>query len=262
MAPTPDRDPAPAVTRAIGILTLLERVDGPATLTEIAKGLGIAKSSASNLCATLESGGLIERVTQGYRLGRRLAELGAAYAMQFNQVREFFDVCDASETLRAETVQITTIDGTDSLYLGRHEGRRQRRIGTPIGSRIPLALSATGNALLMALPDDEVERLWRAAPPERLTPRSVVDLEGTLAKIRAARERGWALDAGESTQGITGVAVPLEGWTPSDPALAIGAAIPEDVADDAHVERVALALLEAAVALTNPLSIAPTSGDA
>lgn len=252
-------DPAPAVTRAVGILAALEGADGPLTLTEIANVLGIAKSSASNLCATLEAGGLVERVPAGYRLGRRLAELGGAYAMQFNQVREFFDVCARSDVLRGEVVQITTMDGTDALYLGRHEGRQQRRVGTPIGSRLPLVLSATGNALLMPLPDAEIERIWRAAPPSALTVSSTVDLSGLLAKIAAARQRGWALDRGESFQGIIGVAVPLEGWTPSDPALAIGAAVPAEAADDARIERIGHALQEAAVALTNPLSRRPVA---
>lgn len=250
-----ERDPAPAVTRAFAILSLLESAEGPLTLSEIAKGLGIAKSSASNLCVTLEAGGVIERVPQGYRLGRRLAELGAAYALQFNQVREFFEVCAASEVLSGEVVQITTRDGTDALYLGRHEGRREGRIGTPIGSRLPLVLSATGNALLMPLPDEEIEEIWRTAPPKSLTRRGPQTLRGVLAKVRDARERGWAIDPGDSFEGVIGVAVPLEGWTPSDPPLAIGVALPSDAADDAHVERVGNALLAAARALTNPLAI-------
>lgn len=259
-----DKDPAPAVTRGIGILGLLESSERPLTLTEIAHGLGIAKSSTSNLCSTLEAGGLVERVPLGYRLGRRLAELGAAYAMQFNQVREFFEVCAAHPVLRGEVVQIVTMDGTDALYLGRHEGRRQGRIGTPIGSRLPLALSATGNALLMHLADEDVERIWHAAPPAALTASSTVDLEGLLAKIRSARERGWAIDPGESFEGITGVAVPLEGWTPSDPALAIGVALPSDAMGEGGTERIGRALQAAALALTNPLAIraAPSGRDA
>ncbi|SDH83342.1 IclR family transcriptional regulator [Agrococcus jejuensis] len=247
------RDPAPAVTRGLGILGLLAASDGPMTLTELSKALGIAKSSASNLCLALEAGGVVERVPLGFRLGRGIAELGAAYTFQFNQVRELFSVCERSTVLRREVVQIAMLADSDALYLARHEGRAHGRIGTPLGSRLHAGLSATGNALLMALDDDEVRALMLAAPAPRLTARSAGDVDAVVAKVRRARERGYAVDEGQSFEGITGVAVPLPAWTPSDPALAIGVALPADVATPEHVAAVGLALQQAATALTNPL---------
>ncbi|QCR18705.1 IclR family transcriptional regulator [Agrococcus sp. SGAir0287] len=261
-APAPEggdqRDPAPAVTRGVRILGLLADADGPMTLTEIARGLAIAKSSASNLCLALEAAGVVDRVPQGYRLGRRVAELGAAYAFQFNQVRELFVVCERSPVLRREVVQIAMLADADALYLARHEGRAHGRIGTPLGSRLHVGLSATGNALLMALDDAEVRAILAAAPAPRLTTRSAGDVDAVLEKVAAARERGYAIDEGESFDGITGVAVPLLAWTPSDPALAIGAALPADVATPEHVAAVGAALQEAAIALTNPLGRFPS----
>lgn len=248
------RDPAPAVTRGIGILGLLAEADGPVTLTELARGLGIAKSSASNLCLALEASGVVERVPLGYRLGRRIAELGAAYAFQFNQVRELFAVCERSPVLRHEVVQIAMLDGVDTLYLARHEGRAHGRIGTPLGSRLPAQLTAAGTALLSALDDDEVRALLHGRPEPTRTPRSTGGVDAVLAKVAATRERGYAVDAGESFEGVTGVAVAVPPWTPSDPALAIGAALPAELATPGHVAAVGAALREAAVALTNPLA--------
>ena len=89
----PTRDPAPAVTRALRVLELLEQSGGaPLTLSDLSRALGAAKSSTSNVCAVLEDGGMIRRVETGYRLGRRTAELGGAFAHQFNQIREFYGV--------------------------------------------------------------------------------------------------------------------------------------------------------------------------
>ncbi|KAB1657921.1 IclR family transcriptional regulator [Pseudoclavibacter chungangensis] len=252
-----DRDPAPAVTRALRILNLLADAQGaPMTLSDIARALDIAKSSTLNLVGVLEDGGMLQRVPQGYRLGRRTAELGGAFAVQFNQVREFFGVCDASEVLRTEVVQITMLDGTDTLYLARHEGRLRHRLGTPLGSRLPAALSASGNALLMRLDDDEIAELLRDSVPfPRLTENSVVDLDGLLAKVRLARERGYAVDANESVGGVSGIAVPLDPWLPSDPAFALGVAIPTELADEARIAEIGAALIAAAAELTNPMSI-------
>jgi DNA-binding IclR family transcriptional regulator len=249
------RDPAPAVTRSMRILGLLAEASGPLTLTEIATALGLAKSSTANLCLALEAALMVQRVPLGYQLGRRTVELGGAFAAQFNQVREFYAVCAASPVLVHEIVQVAMLDERDALYLARHEGSRSVRFGTPLGSRLPAALSATGNALLMPMEDAEVEALLADQVPfPKLTDRSIRELPELIAKLHAARERGWALDDGESFPGVVGVAVPLEGWAPSDPRLALGVALPVAEASPTKVAAVAAALLEASAQLTNPLS--------
>lgn len=250
-----DRDPAPAVSRALRILTSLAGAGGvPMTLSDIARALGLAKSSTANLCAALEEGGMVEREANGYRLGRRTAELGGAFAQQFNQVREFYRVVAASPVLHGEVVQIAMLDGTDALYLARHEGRSPYRLGTPLGSRLPAALSATGVALLARLDDDEVRALLGPVEPfARLTPGSLTSIDELLPQLSEARDRGFAIDRGGSFHGIVGVAVALDPWAPADPPLAMGAALPAEHADDDRVAAVGVALRDAARALTNPL---------
>ncbi|MCH1882367.1 IclR family transcriptional regulator [Agrococcus sp. ARC_14] len=250
-----DRDPAPAVSRALRILSLLAEAEGvPMTLSDIARALGIAKSSTANLCAALEDGAVIEREAGGYRLGRRTAELGGAYAQQFNQVREFYRVVAASPELHREVVQIAMLDGEDALYLARHEGRSPYRLGTPLGSRLPAALSATGVALLARMDDDAVRSLLQdAAPFPRLTPESITTVDELLLQLAEARERGYAVDRGGSFGGIVGVAVALDPWAPADPPLALGAALPAEHVDDARIVEVAAGLQAVVLALTNPL---------
>lgn len=250
------RDPAPAVTRSLRILALLEDAGGRAlTLSDIARSLGIAKSSTANLCLALEHGDMIQRTAEGYLLGRRTAELGGAYALRFNQVREFFDVCAASPVLAGEVVQIAMLDGTDVLYLARHEGRAPYSLGTPIGSRLPAALSATGQAILATLDESVVADLLAGVQVRAMSEADPLPLPDLLARVRTVRERGYAVDRAQSFTGIIGVAVPLPAWAPSDPPLAIGAALPEVGTDEETITRVAAALGAAARRLTNPLAV-------
>lgn len=251
------RDPAPAVTRSLRLLGLLAEAGGPRTLTELAGDLGLAKSSTANICLALEAGGMVQRTGQGYRLGLRAAELGGAFAAQFNQIREFYSVCEASPVLSSELVQVALLDGSDALYLARYEGSRSVRLGTPLGSRLPAALSAAGRALLSTMSDDEVVSIVGAdAEFPRLTERSMTTTRELLEVLATARRRGWSLDAEESFRGVVGVAVPLDGWAPSDPPLALGVAIRAAEADYERIERVGEALRTAAGALTNPFSAA------
>lgn len=255
MASSPDRDPAPAVTRALRILTVLAESEGPLTLSELARAAGLAKSSTANLCAALEDGGMIGRDAAGFRLGRRTAELGGAFALQFNQIREFFAVCEESPVLRREVVQIAMLDGSDALYLARHEGRAPHRLGTPLGSRLPAALTGTGRAILATWDDDDVAGLLGGAPFPHLTDQSIRSIDDLLAELAQVRRIGYAVDRSGSTEGITGVAVALAPWTPSDPPLAMGAAVPTAEATEERIAAVGAALREASARLTNPLPI-------
>jgi DNA-binding IclR family transcriptional regulator len=249
------RDPAPAVTRGIRLLELLADAGRPLTLTEIAGGLGLAKSSTANLCLALEAARMIERGAQGYRLGLRTAELGGAFAAQFNQVREFYGVCDASPVLAAELVQVAILDGADALYIARHEGSRAVRIGTPLGSRLPAALSATGRAMLSTLSDAEVTALVGADAASSSAADPAVELSGCCGASRtcaSAAGRWMPRNRGPASSG----AVPLEGWAPGDPQLAIGVGLPAGEADERRIAEVAAALNDAARQLTNPFSAA------
>jgi len=254
--PGASRDPAPAVTRSLRILTLLAEAAGTAlTLSDIARALGLAKSSTANLCLALEQGEMIQRTAEGYRLGRRTAELGGAYALGFNQVREFFDVCAASPVLAGEVVQIAMLDGTDVLYLARHEGRAPYSLGTPIGSRLPAALSATGNAILATMDEPQVTALLAGVEVRAVAEPDPRRLDDLLARVSEVRQRGYAVDRAESFAGVIGVAVALTPWSPSDPLLAIGAALPAEGTDEQTVHQVATALQGAARQLTNPLAV-------
>ncbi len=250
----PVRDPAPAVTRALAILGLLAEAEGRAIpLSELARTLGIAKSSCANLCQALEDGEMIRRTSEGFGLGRRTAELGGAFSIQFNQVREFFGLISSSPTLSGELVQIAMLDGSDALYLARHEGRAPYRIGTPLGSRLPAIFSAAGNALLLPLSEPELERVLAGVLPQRSRIDGMeLSFEVLRERLDAARERGYTIDEGHSTLGVLGVAVPLPPWAPGDPPLAMGAAIPADLADPVRIAAIGTALREVAARLENP----------
>src|SRR4029450_11446046 len=112
-------------------------------------------------------------------------------------------------------------DGTEVLYLARHEGHAPMRLTASIGSRFPAAPTAIGNALLTTLSDTEIAARVTGPPPlPRRTEHSVQTLDGLLKKIRLARTRGYAIDDNEVHPGIYGVAVVLPPWARRDPPLA------------------------------------------
>lgn len=253
--PASERTAAPAVTRALRILTLLQEADGrPIPLGEIARGISAAKSSTFNLCQALEEGNMIVRTSTGYLLGRRTVELGGAYISRFNPVRDFYSFCAAAPLLRHELVQIAVLDGTDVFYLARHEGRAPMRMAAGIGSRFPAAPTAVGNALLTTLTDSEIA--GRFTGPQhfpRLTDRSVQNLSELLTRVRAARERGYATDDNGVHPGVYCVATVIPPWASAEQPLAIGATLIADQVDDNFVAAIAGELQDAVRQLSNPM---------
>lgn len=257
-----ERDPAPAVTRSIKILGLLADAHGrPLALSDIARAIGAAKSSTSNLCVVLEEHGLIQRRDSGFVLGRRTVELGGAYIASFDQVREFYRLSLESPVLSHELLQIAVLDGTEVLYLARHEGRAPLRLSASIGDRFPAASTAVGNALLSLLSDEEVSSRFDspAAFPQR-TERSTANLSQLLAKLAVVRTRGYAIDDGEVHPGVYGISMIIPPRASGEPPLAIGVSLVESSGADETRAAAIEELGQITAQLANPLMTgAPSS---
>src|SRR4029077_3302441 len=105
---------APAVTRAALILDLLAARNGEAVgPSELARALGLPKSSIANICGALADAGLVRRVSTGFALGRRLAELGGAYLASVDQVQEFYEASRSLPASFDETAQIGVLVGLE-----------------------------------------------------------------------------------------------------------------------------------------------------
>jgi DNA-binding IclR family transcriptional regulator len=212
--------PVPAVTRAAAILGTLAAAGGvPLSSSELARQLGLPKSSTANLCQALEAERMIVRRDTGYALGRRLVELGGAYLSSVDQVREFYDACREQPRLSRQTARVAVLDGLDVLYLARYDGTQPIRLTANIGDRFPAHCTATGKTLLAML-DPAVldERLRGTVRLVQLTERSIGDPGALRAELDAVRRNGYAMDDEETTPGVTCLAVAVPGArTDSDP---------------------------------------------
>ncbi|HEX3427301.1 MAG TPA: IclR family transcriptional regulator, partial [Candidatus Limnocylindrales bacterium] len=203
---------APAVTRAGAILDLLAENAGEAAgPSELARRLGLPKSSIANICNALADMGLVRRIGTGFALGRKLAELGGAYLASVDQVQEFYDAAQLLPTGSVETVQLAILDGLEMTYLARHDGRQPVRLTSQIGRRLPATVTATGKAALASLDDTELERrLAGILELPTLTSKSIGSVAALRSELAVVRERGYAMDDEETVEGVVcfGVAIP------------------------------------------------------
>jgi IclR family transcriptional regulator, blcABC operon repressor len=246
---------APAVTRAGAILDLLAENAGEAAgPSELARRLGLPKSSIANICNALAEIGLVRRIGTGFALGRKLAELGGAYLASVDLVQEFYDACRTLPTGSVETVQLAILDGLEMTYLARHDGRQPVRLTSQIGRRLPATVTATGKAALASLDQDDLDRrlagVWELPV---LTPKSIGSVAALRAELTAVRGRGYAMDDEETVEGVVCFGVMIPGRRPGEGPYAASITLLKARATDERVPLLIADLNLLADRLSDPL---------
>ncbi|QVQ50821.1 IclR family transcriptional regulator [Spiractinospora alimapuensis] len=210
-----DRSLAPAVTRAAAILEVLTTERGrPMGLAELSRRLELAKSSVSNICNALVDSGLLRRTSEGFGLGQRLVGYAAAYLEGVDIVQEFQDVCRTRAGASEETIQLAVLGetGLEVVYLARRDGRHPVVLASQIGRPLPATTTATGKSMLAELsPADLSARLDGLDTLARLTDSSITDPTRFRRDLEGVRDRGYALDEGETAEGLLCLAATVPG---------------------------------------------------
>jgi DNA-binding IclR family transcriptional regulator len=149
---------ARGLDRAFDILEFLRVRRQPMRPNEIASEIGAPRSSVYELVNLLLRHGMLDYQGGDGRvfLGRRLYFLGAAYAEQFDFMRE----CDralahlAEET--RETAQMCLLEGNKYTVAMMRESARPFRISSSIGELVPIPWTASGRLLVSHLSDQEI----------------------------------------------------------------------------------------------------------
>lgn len=199
-----------SVDRALTVLGLLAR-HGELGVTEIAVDLGVHKSTAFRLIATLEAHDLVEQVSDRgkFRLGVGVLRLAGATTVRLDLVQESRPVAVRLAREVGETVNVTVLSGHEALYLDQVSGPSALALHNWAGQRIPLHATSNGKILLAYGPAALLAELER--PLRRYTARTVVEEEALRRELDEVRTKGWALAVDELEEGLTAIASPIRG---------------------------------------------------
>ncbi len=205
-------DGVPSVVRAVRILEAVGNAVRPPTLGELARALGIPKSTAHDLCTTLVQERLLARSPEGrFRLGVRVLELYRAYDAASDLSAAFAEVCDEVLPGHEETLVLSVLDGREVVYVACRNGTQPIAVNYRIGLRLPAHCTATGKAILSALPEERVRQLFGSGELPRPTGRSVGSVEELLRELEATRRRGYSVDDEETVEGMCCVGAAVRG---------------------------------------------------
>jgi DNA-binding IclR family transcriptional regulator len=200
--------PVQSVDRAVSILESLAR-SGESGVTELAKELGVHKSTAFRLVAALERRDLVEQINgRGkYRLGTGILRLAGATTSRLDLVQESRPISARLAKRTGETVNIAVLSDGAALYMDQVAGSSALQPHNWVGQRIPLHATSNGKVLLSALEPGEVDRQIPALPS--YTGNTITSRRALQRELADVRSRGYAIAVDELEIGLTAVAAPV-----------------------------------------------------
>ena len=211
----PDPGFSQSIERGLAILSTFKPNRPLLGVSELAREVGLGRSTTHRYVATLSSLGYLEQdpPSRKYRLGPKVIDLGfsAINSMELRSISQPYLQRLSDET--GYTANMAILDDTDIIYIERcrsaKKGPSEVELDLHIGSRLPAYCTSMGRVLLAFLPLDQLEQYLARVVLTAHTPRTVSSVEKLRLALRNVRRHGYALVDQEYEIGLRSLAVPV-----------------------------------------------------
>jgi IclR family acetate operon transcriptional repressor len=205
----PGSEVAPGATyrsaeRLLALLSSFEDGHTELGVTEIARSLGVHKSTASRLAVTLERTGFLARSGRRYRLGVEIIRLGTLALRSSDIVARMQAAMEKLSQRTGETINLAVPAGAEILNVAEVPSTYiLSSSGGWIGRRTKPHAVANGKVLLAygAIP--------MPADLERYTDHTITSLGALDRELAGIRRNGYATAVAELEEGLVAVAAPV-----------------------------------------------------
>lgn len=218
----------PAAQHVLAILGHLGRQAGPVPAAAIARELALPRSTTYQLLSTLAESGFVVHLAdeRRYSLGLAAYELATGYTRQAPLQRVARVPLARLVDRTGHTAHLAVMHGREVVYLIEERAPGRPPLVTDVGVRLPAHLTASGRAMLAALPAAQIRALF--PHPEAFVtrhepgPRSLSALRKLLVETR---RRGHAVEVGEVTPGFASIAAAVLDHT-RHPVASVAVTVP------------------------------------
>ena len=249
----------PAAQSTLRVLTHLAAQRGPTPAAAVASALNLPRSTVYQLLDVLVEQGFVVHLPEEHRYGLGIAafELSSGFSRQEPLSRLGRPLIAQLVDRLGESAHLVVLHGRDVIYLVEERAAHRPSLVSDVGVRLPAHLTASGRAMLAAVPPAQLRALYpsQAALEQRdgRGPRTRRELRAVLDRVQT---RGYATENGEITPGIASVALAVHdhaGW----PAAAIAVTFAHDRFTDDHWPALAAAVAVTAAELSRRIGGRP-----
>jgi len=199
-----------SVDRAIIVLEILRR-RGAVGVSEIAEEMGVHKSTASRLLASLLHGGMVQQNSDRgkYQLGFGILRLANAIPGRLSLVQEARPVLDALAEQYKETVNLAVLRSNYAVNVDQAKGPSSLATHDWIGSLTPLHATSSGKVLLAGLTSEQREKVLKETGLPAQTGNTITSRDQLEKQLLEVAASGYATVYEEFEIGLNAVAVPI-----------------------------------------------------
>jgi IclR family KDG regulon transcriptional repressor len=244
-----------SATRVMQILDLLRDHPRGLTISEVSKLLGLPKSSTHDLLHSMNQENYLHMNGSRYSLGLKVFEIGLAAARSSELIQFARPAMKWIGEELNESVQLAILDGTEVVYLSKMQFRKEIKLDSKAGDRLPSYATGLGKAILSTIPKSEVQARFLETKFERFTPRTITSLNNLTEHLDRIRTKGYAEDHGEYSKGVFCYAMPVR--DSRDQTLgAMSVSLPGEPETQVRREKILQLLGEATTTLTRKFRFA------
>jgi DNA-binding IclR family transcriptional regulator len=199
-----------ALRHGLAVLDMFDTNRQTVTGAEIARHLGIHKSTASRIAANLMASGYLVPASNGsgFRLSGKLSRLGAIAGADANLTTLSREHVQALVDDVGETCHVGVLEGHEVVTVVLVDGTYSVRLHSWVGKRNDAHTTALGKALLAGVSDATIEMLFQSTLPQR-TENTVATAAKLKEQLAVIRKHGFALDNEELELGLRCVGAPI-----------------------------------------------------
>jgi len=203
-----------SVINAMRILRLFTPQRPELGVTEIAKALGLSKSTVHFLITTLTKEELLEKTPDSkYKLGLVFLRLSGIIEEQMEIHRESLPVLIKLRDEFDENAYIGILEQNKVAYLQKAESRKPAIVLSQIGNRNPAFCTGTGKAILAYQKEELIAEIAADLPSYNLGPNAIRDPALFKRHLQEVKQQGYAVCIDEIDIGIASIGVPVRNYT-------------------------------------------------
>ncbi|MDX3904395.1 MAG: IclR family transcriptional regulator [Pigmentiphaga sp.] len=246
-----DKYVVPGLERGLRVLCEVGRGEGGVTAPELARRLGVPRTTVFRLLATLERLGFVQRADNGrdYALGMAVLRLGFEYLASLELTQLGAPLLERVRNEFNLSCHLVVRDGGDIVYVAKAAANTPLASSVNVGTRLPAHATVLGRVLMADMTLEELRALYPDGTlpvVNAFTPRTVEQLHAVLLQDR---RRPYLLHEGFFESGISTLAAPVREQGGSI-AAALGVAMPAVPLETAKLERLARSVCESAAELS------------
>ncbi len=199
-----------SLDRAMDLLKVVASGSGM-SLTEIAEASGQPASSAYRVLLTLQKHGIVEFQEAGqlWHVGVEAFRIGSAFLGRTSIVEQSRTVMQAITAATGETANLAIVERGEVIFVSQVETHEPIRAFFAPGTKGPIHASGIGKALLAYFDRARIDAIVEGQGLTSYTAKTIIDKTALLEELAAIRERGWAVDDEERTDGMRCIAAPV-----------------------------------------------------